>query len=115
MSSFTVTGQILLIGDVVEINTKSSTVFKKRDLVVQIIDGEYPQQIKFQMVQKNCEKADGFKVGDDVIVHFTLRGKGYEKDGATTYFTNLDAWRLEKTDNSAARQAQADKFDDVPF
>ena len=58
-----------------------------------MVDGAYTQLIKFQMVQNNCEKLDGFNEGDDVKVTFNLRGREYTKDGKTSYFTNLDAWK----------------------
>ena len=30
--------------------------FKKREFVVEIEDGAYPQMIKFQLTQNNCDK-----------------------------------------------------------
>jgi hypothetical protein len=69
--------------------------FKKREFVVEIEDGAYSQIIKFQLVQGNCDKLDPFNEGDQVKVTFSLRGREYTKEGKTSYFTNLDAWRLE--------------------
>lgn len=69
--------------------------FKKREFVVEVEDGAYSQIIKFQLVQGNCDKLDPFNEGDQVKVTFSLRGREYTKEGKTSYFTNLDAWRLE--------------------
>ena len=71
--------------------------FRKREFVIEIQDGAYPQLIKFQMTQSNCEKLDSFNEDSQIKVTFSLKGREYTKDGRTSYFTNLDAWRVEKT------------------
>jgi hypothetical protein len=38
---------------------------------------------------------DSFNQDAQVKVSFNLRGRKWEKDGQTSYFTNLDAWRIE--------------------
>ncbi|MEL6867740.1 MAG: DUF3127 domain-containing protein [Bacteroidota bacterium] len=102
--------------------------FRKREFVVEIEDGAYTQLIKFQMTQNNCDKLDPFSEGDQVKVTFSLRGREYTKDGRTSYFTNLDAWRIENVGGSdAVASAPSDSFpsvtdepvmdesDDLPF
>lgn len=76
--------------------------FKKREFVVELEDGAYTQLIKFQLTQANCEKLDPFNENDQLKVTFSLRGREYTKDGRTSYFTNLDAWRVEKAGGAAA-------------
>lgn len=76
--------------------------FQKREFVLEIEDGAYPQVIKFQLTQNNCSKLDPYNEGDQLKVTFNLRGREYNKDGKVLFFTNLDAWRVE-----AAGQAQA--------
>ena len=70
--------------------------FKKREFVLEVEDGAYSQIIKLQLTQNNCEKLDPFNEGDQLKVTFSLRGREYSKEGRTSYFTNLDAWRIEK-------------------
>jgi len=101
--------------------------FKKREFVVEVEDGAYTQVIKFQLTQNNCEKLDPYNEGDQIKVTFSLRGREYTKEGKTSYFTNLDAWRLDKVSGDApAAAAAADSFptvsdepsggdDDLPF
>lgn len=103
--------------------------FKKREFVVEIEDGAYTQLIKFQLTQNNCEKLDPYNEGDVIKVTFNLRGREYTKDGRTSYFTNLDAWRLDKAGQEQASAAPAGDFpsagdeppasdnmtDDLPF
>lgn len=84
--------------------------FRKREFVVEIPDGMYPQQIKFELTNDRCSALDNFDIGDDLKVHFQLSGRAYEKDGKKSYFTNIRAWRLEKLSGSStpsgARQEQ---------
>lgn len=76
--------------------------FKKREFVVEYVTNpEYPQYIKFQLTQNNCDFLDGFSKGDIIDVQFDLTGRPWtNKDGETTYFTSLQAWRIQKKDNS---------------
>lgn len=81
--------------------------FRKREFVIEIQDGAYPQLIKFQMTQSNCEKLDGFQEENQIKVTFSLKGREYTKEGRTTYFTNLDAWRVEKIGADTPQSAPA--------
>ncbi len=84
--------------------------FRKREFVIEIQDGAYPQLIKFQMTQNNCEKLDNFTEDNQIKVTFSLKGREYTKDGRTSYFTNLDAWRVEKIGAEASPAAPANSF-----
>lgn len=101
--------------------------FRKREFVLEIQDGNYPQHIKFQVTQDRCSIMDSYKVGQQLKVLFNLRGRPFQnKDGQTVYYTNLEAWKIESagamspatTDYSQitpAGSAAKDDFDDVPF
>ena len=52
--------------------------------------------IKFQCTQAKVNIIDDSKIGDEIKVHFNIRGNKWEKEGRISYFTNLDAWRIEK-------------------
>ena len=39
-------------------------------------------------------------MGEPVKVSFNVRGRKWEKDGKVNYFSNLEAWRLEKVQAS---------------
>ena len=64
--------------------------FKAREFVVETA-GEYPQFVKFQLTQDRCAIIDNYKEGDDLKVHFDLRGREWQGK----YFTNLNAWKVE--------------------
>jgi hypothetical protein len=65
--------------------------FQAREFVIQT-EGQYPQYVKFQLVQDRCGAVDPFTEGEKMKVFFDLRGR--EWNGK--YFTNLNAWKLEK-------------------
>ena len=80
-----------------------SEKFQSRDFVLEIGDGQYPQLIKFQIVQDRCSLLDQYSEGEQVKVSFDLRGR--EWNGK--YLTNLNAWRLEKADGSSNNSSPA--------
>lgn len=73
-----------------ETESKTSS-FQAREFVIEVADGNYPQMVKFQLVQDRCGLIDEYSEGDQIKVHFDLRGR--EWNGK--YFTNLNAWRIE--------------------
>jgi hypothetical protein len=106
--------------------------FKVRDFVVEKsedVNGKIiTNYIKFQATQDRTSIIDRINIGDDVKVQFNIRGTKWEKDGKTSYFTNLDAWRIEqvlqpgKGNSNNEYQEPVDTFtssdevvDDLPF
>lgn len=91
MSTFEVTGKLI-----VKYNTQQVTEkFRKREFVIEIPSGMYSEQVKFQLTQDKCSLLDGYEVGAEIKVSFNLRGRPYTKGNETTYFTNLEAWKIE--------------------
>lgn len=102
---------------------QKSEKFRARDFVIEVADGKFPQMVKFQLTQDKCEAIDNFREGEQITVHFDLRGR--EWNGK--YFTNLNAWRLESAggadDGNPPPHSEADfaamssgNFDDdMPF
>jgi hypothetical protein len=81
--------------------------FQKREFILEIkstgANGfEFVDFVKFQTTQDKCSLLDQFTIDDMVKVSFNLRGRKWEKEGQTSYFTNLEAWRLEKVQNDLA-------------
>ncbi len=94
-------------------NTENKTqTFRAREFVIEIPDGNYPQMIKFQLVQDRCDILDAYQEGDEIKVFFDLRGREWNEK----FFTNLNAWRLEKTSaETAAPQAPPAPATEAPF
>ena len=88
--------------------------FRKREFVVELADNpRYPQYVMFQLTGDRCENLDGFQVGDEVQVEFSLRGREWKSPkGELKYFNSLDVWTLEKT--GAAAGDEPPPFDELP-
>ncbi len=107
---------------VFETENKTDT-FQAREFVIQT-EGQYPQFIKFQLTQDRCQLVDGYNDGEKIKVFFDLRGREWNEK----YFTNLNAWKVEKVQESAPIAAPdsmpgvgdepkniTDDFEDLPF
>ncbi len=93
-------------------NTENKTqTFRAREFVIEIADGNYPQMIKFQLVQDRCDILDAYQEGDEIKVFFDLRGREWNEK----FFTNLNAWRIEKTSDAQPQAPSAPAAADAPF
>lgn len=117
-----VKGLIHHIGETQAISDK----FKKRDIVLTLDpNGKYPQYVSFQVTQDKCSVLDEYKLGDEVNVHFNLRGREYNDVKGIRYFNTLEIWKLDKSGSSqGAGNAnpsvstggnQVDDNQDLPF
>lgn len=87
-------------------DTESKTdSFKTREFVI-TTEGMYPQYVKFQLTQDKCSAIDSFQEGERIKVSFDLRGREWQGK----YFTNLNAWRVDK----ASAVAPANTYGDIP-
>lgn len=95
-----------------EIQTFSSG-FSKREFVVEVEDGKFPQFIKFECVKEKASLTDGYGVGDTVRVHFDIRGNEYKG----RYYVNLNAWKIENPEKGgqSSGQKNTDWGDDAPI
>lgn len=118
--AYDATGRLHEIYDTQQVSEK----FSKREFVLEVQDGQYPEHIKFQLVQDKTSLIDSYKVGDEVKVTFNLRGRGFNKNGQMLYFTNLEAWRIEagaaagaqkQNANQRAAPITGDDDKDLPF
>ncbi|MFZ1703944.1 MAG: DUF3127 domain-containing protein [Saprospiraceae bacterium] len=113
-------------------DTESKTSsFQTREFVI-TTEGTYPQFVKFQLTQDKCQIVDEYQENDKVKVFFDLRGREWQGK----YFTNLNAWKLEKASGSTSdasfpnlsqsppdfqtqstpfENTQKEDFDDLPF
>ncbi len=89
--------------------------FRKREFVVELADNpRYPQYVLFQLTGDRCESLDGFEVGQEVRVEFSLRGREWTSPkGDIRYFNSLDVWTLERMGGGADAPAP-DVFDEPP-
>lgn len=78
--------------------------FKKRDIIVAYAENpQFVEYIRFEATQDRTSIFDGLTVGEEIEVSFNLRGRPWtNKEGVTTYFNSLVAWRVTKLANTAA-------------
>ena len=93
MSTLRLSGTLKVIGDVKSYGEKG---FRKRDFVI-TTDGEYPQHVVMEMTQDHCEKLDHFKLGQNVEVEFSVRGREWtNKEMEIKYFNSLNAYKISE-------------------
>jgi len=64
--------------------------FTKREMVVIVEDGKYPQEINLEFVQDKIGLLEGLQPGQEVTVTFDIRGREYNG----RYFNNLQGWKI---------------------
>lgn len=117
--AYDLTGKIKLVREAQVFGTKG---FTKREFVVVVEDGKYPQEIALECVQDKVSLLDGLKEGQTVTVTFDIRGREYNG----RYFNNLQAWRVKTEEQGAAAEedrppipsdaeAPGEFEDDIPF
>lgn len=85
--AYELSGSIKMIGDIQSFNSG----FSKRELVVTIPDGNYPQDICVEFHKDRADLLNALAIGDHVKVTFNLRGREYNG----RYYNTLVAWKLE--------------------
>ena len=92
--------------------------FRKREFVVTVEDGKYPQDIKFECVQDKIEQLGSVNVDDTVKVKFDIRGREWKGN----YYVNLSAWRVNSSGGGSSAPApeepayeESDSDDEIPF
>ena len=72
--------------------------FTKRELVVIVQDGKYPQEINLEFVQDKVGLLENLQVGQEVTVTFDIRGREYNG----RYFNNLQGWKIVTSRDEAS-------------
>ena len=100
--SYTATGVVISVGEPTQITEKLT----KAELVVELPDEKYPQQVSFEVVNNNISKLENLSEGDSVEVTFDLRGRSFtDKNGNLRYFTTLSAWGIQALNKQEAETA----------
>lgn len=117
--AYELTGKIKLIQDAKTFDSG----FTKREMVVVVEDGKYPQEINLEFVQDKAALLDSLRPGQEVTVTFDIRGREYNG----RYFNNLQGWKITTLENQPSPTGEdpssAPHFptpsdfedDDIPF
>ena len=115
--SFELSGKVIEIGPV----QQKGESFKKREFIIEVSEAsntgrEFIDYVKFQCIQDRTDIIDESFLNDNVKVSFNIKGNKWEKDGKVSYFTNLDAWRIEKAapDSAPDNDLPPPLLDDMP-
>lgn len=123
---FEITGKVIEISPVSQVSEK----FRKREFVIEKKEngnaGLFIDYIKFQLTQDRCDIINESFMNEEVKVVFNIKGNRWERDGKVSYFTNLDAWKIERAPSSAGQAAappqrfeeaspDVTEIDDLPF
>jgi hypothetical protein len=125
--AYEITGKIIEVLPVNQVSDK----FKKREFVIEKKDtggsAVFIDYIKFQLVQDKCDLINESFLNEEVKIWFNLKGNKWERDGKINYFTNLDAWKIEKVSEPGRNQSiqpqspledmppEIDELSDLPF
>jgi single-strand DNA-binding protein len=78
--------------------------FNKREFVLTIEAGKFPQDIKFECVKDKVALVASLKPGAKAKVFFDLRGREWKDN----YYVNLNVWKIEPIGASPAAPADDD-------
>jgi hypothetical protein len=125
--AFEITGKVIEISPVNQVSDK----FKKREFVIEKKEAGgsavFIDYIKFQLIQDKCDLINDSYLNEDVRIWFNIKGNKWERDGKINYFTNLDAWKIEKSSSQTRDQnapshvtledipPENDELSDLPF
>jgi hypothetical protein len=85
--------------------------FNKREFVLTIESGRFPQDIKFECVKDKVALVAALKPGAKVKVSFDLRGREWKE----SYFVNLNAWKIEAVGGGGGNGAPPADDDGAPL
>ena len=125
--AFEISGKVIDISPVNQVSDK----FKKREFVIEKKEtggaAVFIDYIKFQLVQDKCDLINESFLNEEIKIWFNLKGNKWERDGKVNYFTNLDAWKVEKLSTQGRDQntsshttledipPEIDELSDLPF
>ena len=125
--AFEISGKVIDISPVNQVSDK----FKKREFVIEKKEtggaAVFIDYIKFQLVQDKCDLINESFLNEEIKIWFNLKGNKWERDGKINYFTNLDAWKIEKSSGQSREQVassgttledlppEIDELSDLPF
>ena len=125
--AFEITGKVIDIAPVNQVSDK----FRKREFVIEKKESGgtavFIDYIKFQLVQDKCDLINESFLNEEIKIWFNLKGNRWERDGKVNYFTNLDAWKIEKISSQVKDQTvqsrptledippENDELSDLPF
>ena len=107
--AFDISGKLYVKGETKQVSDK----FRKREFVLEVSDGKYPQFVSFESTGDRVDAIDDFRVGDELRVTFNLRGREWKNANGVKYFNSLDVWKVDRL--SVAKIDPVTDTDTLPF
>lgn len=106
MSDSQVVGKIHLIEETKAFGQKG---FRKRLIVLEQDKGRFTNYVPVDLTNDNCDKADDFSVGQEVVVTYRLNGRKWQKDAGSEvkFFVNLEAVSIAPKNGATPARAKA--------
>ena len=120
MSELKLVGKIKTILDKQSGTSKIGNEWVKQSFVISNNDGYEGKEQIFCFELFGDEKVSKFNeynsVGKEVEVSFNIKCNEWTKDGKTSYFTSLDAWKVfSVSQDSTSQDTATSDTDDLPF
>lgn len=98
--NYKITGIISKIGQ----RESKSNSFTARQVILDVEDGNYTQNIPIQFTQDRCDLCDNFSEGEEVTISFNLRGRIWQDK----CFGSIEGWKIEGTGNVKPKPQEAE-------
>jgi hypothetical protein len=73
-----------------------SEKFKKREVILEVIEGTYKQHLTVQFSNAKCDLLNNVRQGDMISVSINLKGRLWTgNDGIEKGFNTLEGWQIE--------------------
>lgn len=122
MANLEITQKLASIGKLKMVGEKQD--YPVQNIYLDISNNGYPNHAQFQLAGTDrCSLALDLKEGDQVKVHFNIKGKSFDKkDGSGKgFFQNLEPWKISKIEEKPVGLPQGlsnvsqEGDDDLPF
>lgn len=101
-------GEVAFIGNTQEF----ASGFKKRLIVIKVVDGDYTNSHGFEFTKDSVNKLDGIKIGDTVEINFNL---GQCREWKDKWYGDMHrGWKITKV-KSAEVETQLVPDEETPF
>lgn len=110
--TFELSGKLSYVDKIQEINQN----FRKREFVIEVENShnnEWNDFVKFQLIQDRCDLIEPYEIDDNLKVSFNIKGRKWEKNDEVNYFTNLEAWRIQKLENETKDESEIPTSDEL--
>ena len=85
-----------------------TATFKNRTFDIETVGDKYPQTLRFELSQDNCDIVDAYAVGQEIDISYNLRGREWQKtpEDDIVVFNTIVAWKIQPVGNLTPNTAE---------